>query len=206
VDVLASDVIALLDALRVPKAAAVIGVSLGGATALNTGLKYPERVAAFVSCDTSAKSPEGTKKTWGERIVVAEKEGAKANSGETMVGEQLAELTVRRWFVKESYDGGDLEKTIGTVKAMVESNSLEGFKKSVEALYQYDLREEMKSCTVKAAFLVGSGDGVLPGVMKEMAAGYGKGAEYVVIDCAGHLPMVEKPQEFAEVVTKFLGT
>jgi pimeloyl-ACP methyl ester carboxylesterase len=206
VDVLASDVIALLDALRVPKAAAVIGVSLGGATALNTGLKYPERVAAIVSCDTSAKSPEGNKKTWGERIAVAEKEGAKAKSGETVVGEQLAELTVRRWFVKESYDGGDLEKTIGTVKAMVESNSLEGFKKSVEALYQYDLREEMKSCTVKAAFLVGSGDGVLPGVMKEMAAGYGKSAEYVVIDCAGHLPMVEKPQEFAEVVTKFLGT
>jgi pimeloyl-ACP methyl ester carboxylesterase len=38
-----------------------------------------------------------------------------------------------------------------------------------------------------------------------MSAAYGSsGAEYTVIDGAGHLPMVEKPEKFAEVVTKFL--
>ena len=205
VDVLASDIIALLDALRVPKAAAVIGVSLGGATVLNTALKYPDRVAVFMSCDTSAKSPEGNKKTWSGRIALAEKEGVKSHGGELVVGAQLAELTVRRWFVKESYDGGSVEAEIERVKAMVESNSLEGFRKSVEALWDYDLREEMQACAVRGAFVVGGGDGVLPGVMKEMAKGVGEGAEYVVVDGAGHLPMVEKPREFAEVVTKFLG-
>lgn len=204
VDVLASDIIALLDALRIPKAAALIGVSLGGATVLNTALNYPDRVSAFVSCDTSSKSPALNSKLWGERIEVSEKEGAKTKAGEAVVGGQLAEMTTRRWFVKESYDGGKLEETIGKVNTMVETNSLEGFKKSVEALFEYDMKEAMKGSLVKGAFFVGSGDGVLPGVMKEMAAEYGSGAQYVVIDGAGHLPMVEKPHEFSQAITKFL--
>ena len=205
VDVLATDIITLLDTLRVPRAAAVIGVSLGGATALNVGLRYPSRVAAFIACDTSSKSPAGNSKTWGDRIVVAEKEGAQALSGEKIVGEALAEMTVRRWFVKDSYDGGDMEAEIGKVKEMVVTNSLEGFKKSVEALFEYNLNEEMKSYDGKGAFLVGSGDGVLPGTMKEMARNLGKGGgEYVVLEGAGHLPMVEKGSEVADFVTRFL--
>ncbi|KAH7327187.1 Alpha/Beta hydrolase protein [Rhexocercosporidium sp. MPI-PUGE-AT-0058] len=206
VDVLAADIVALLDALRVKKAAAVIGVSLGGCTTLNTALKYPNRVDSFISCDTSSKSPAGNSKAWGERIALSEKESASTSSGEKIVGEELAEITTRRWFVKESYDGGEMEKTCLQVKDMVKNNSLEGFKKSVEALFEYDLKEEMKTSAVKGAFVVGSGDGVLPSAMKEMAASYGSsGAAYEVIDEAGHLPMVEKPQQFAAVVTKLLG-
>jgi pimeloyl-ACP methyl ester carboxylesterase len=205
VDVLASDVIALLDAFRVKKAAAVIGVSLGGCTTLNVALKYPERVGSIISCDTSSKSPAGNSKAWGERIALAEKGDASAASGEKIVGEELAEITVRRWFVKESYDGGAVEKTCNEVKEMVKTNSLEGFRKSVVALFEYDLKREMKASQVKAMFLVGSGDGVLPGTMKEMAGAYGSsGAEYTIIEGAGHLPMVEKSEKFAEVVTKFL--
>lgn len=203
VDVLAEDIVALLDALRVKKAAAVIGVSLGGATVLNTALTYPDRVASFISCDTSSKSPAGNSKAWGDRIAVSEKEFA--STGQSIVGEELAELTTRRWFVKESYDGGALEKTLVEVKEMVKTNSLEGFKKSVEALFEYDLKEKMKTSKVKGLFVVGSGDGVLPGTMKEMAAAYGSnGAGYEVVQGAGHLPMVEKPKEFADIVSKFL--
>ncbi|KAI9758146.1 MAG: hypothetical protein M4579_003178 [Chaenotheca gracillima] len=198
IDVLASDIIDLLDALRVPKAAALVGVSLGGATVLNAALKYPNRVAAFVSCDTNANSPAGNSKAWGDRIAVAEKEGA-SQAGQPVVGEQLAEMTTKRWFA------GNNESRFRTVKAMVESNSLAGFKKTVEALFAYDLRGEMKVSEVRGAFVVGSGDGVLPGAMKEMAASYGKnGAEYVVVDGAGHLPMVEEPRKFEAVISKFL--
>lgn len=204
VDLLASDIITLLDALRIQKAVAVIGVSLGGATALDVGLKYPERVAAFISCDTNAVSPSGNRKAWGDRITVAEKEGAQSQAGETVVGEELAEMTVRRWFVKESYDGGEMEAEIGRVKKMVVNNSLEGFKKGVQALFEYDFRPAMRDYTGKGAFLVGSGDGVLPGTMKEMAQKLGNGAPLFIVDGAGHLPMVEKPESVASFVTSFL--
>jgi pimeloyl-ACP methyl ester carboxylesterase len=204
VNVLASDVITLLDALRVQKAAAVIGVSLGGATVLNAALKYPARIGSFISCDTSSKSPAGNSKAWGERIAMAENENAVVQ-GEPIVGENLAEATTRRWFVKESYDSAALEKQIAEVKDMVKSNSLAGFKKSVEALFEYDLNEEMKESTVKGLFVVGSGDGALPKSMAALASSYGKsGTELKIIDGAGHLPMVEKPAEFSQVVTEFL--
>ncbi|KAL3420477.1 alpha beta hydrolase fold family [Phlyctema vagabunda] len=207
IDVLASDIIEILDALRVQNAAALIGVSLGGVTVLNTAVKYPGRISSFISCDTSSKSPAGNDKAWGDRVAIAEKEGLKASSGETIVGEELAEMTTRRWFFKESYNNPDLAPILENVKTMVKTNSLSGFKKGVEALFAYDVKEEMKSSQVKGAFFVGSADGVLPNTMKEMSTNYGpNGAEYVVINDAGHLPMVEKPKEFSQAVEKLLSS
>lgn len=206
VDLLAADIIALLDALRVKKAAAVIGVSLGGVTTLNVALKYPSRVSKFISCDTSSKSPAGNSKAWSERIALAESEAATASSGETIVGQELAEITTRRWFVKESYENPALTPKLEAVKQMVASNSLEGFRHSVKALWEYDLKEEMKGAGVEGMFLVGSADGVLPKSMKDMAEEYGRGGgKYEIIEGAGHLPMVEKPEKFAKVVNGFLG-
>ncbi len=204
-DLLASDIIAILDALRVDKAAAIIGVSLGGATVLNTALKYPARVSSFISCDTSSASPANNAKTWSERIAISESENSSQTDGTKIVGEQLAEMTTRRWFVKESYEDPNLKNALLEVKNMVRNNSLAGFKKSVQALWEYDLKEETKSAEVRGLFVVGGGDGVLPATMKSMSEEYGKnGAGYEVIEGAGHLPMVEKPVAFSNIVTKFL--
>ncbi len=87
---------------------------------------------------------------------------------------------------------------------MVAGNCLDGFKKSVEALFEYDLTPKMRESGVKGMFVVGGKDGVLPGTMKEMAARYGSGVECVVVDGSGHLPMVERPEEVAGVITRFL--
>jgi len=198
VDLLASDIVALLDALRVHKAALVVGVSLGGATVLNVGLNHPDRVERFLSCDTNAKSPAGNSKAWKERIAMAEKEDVKAATGEPIVGSELAEVTVKRW------DGGNMGPEFERVKEMVRTNSLAGFSESVKALWEYDMEALMKDCKVKGHFLVGGNDGVLPGTMKKMAEQLAGGAECTVIEGAGHLPMVEKPQEVADVISKIL--
>ncbi|KAJ4374791.1 hypothetical protein N0V83_001867 [Neocucurbitaria cava] len=204
-DTLTTDVITLLDALRI-KSAAIAGVSLGGATALNVGLEYPNRIEAFVSCDTNAFAPPSNAGAWNERVAVAEKESSTSStSSEPIVGEQLAELTVRRWFPQSSYDDATLAKRIARVKDMVATNSLPGFRDGVKALHQYDIREKMSGYQGKGVFLVGSEDGVLPKSMKEnMAAKLGSGVELKVVQGAGHLPMVERPEEVAGFVAKFL--
>lgn len=207
VDLLSQDIITILDALRVPKAAAVIGVSLGGATTLNTALKYPSRVENFIACDTNTLAPPSNPTAWGERITLSENDPeAPTNAqGARLVGEKLAEATTRRWFVDESYDGGVRQARAEKVKKYVFENHLEGFKKSVKALYAYDLRDEMKKGSVRGLFAVGSGDGALPQGMKKMAEEYGSGnSELAIIEGAGHLPMAEQPEEFAKVVEKFL--
>ncbi|KAL1982909.1 hypothetical protein VTN96DRAFT_761 [Rasamsonia emersonii] len=206
IDLLAQDLITLLDALRVPKAAALIGVSLGGVTVLNTALKYPARVGSFISSDTNAVAPASNPKAWAERIALAEGDTDYPvdAEGARLIGEKLAEATVRRWFVAESFDGGAQEARAAKVKEYVRTNRLDGFKQSVQALYAYDVREQMKSGQVRGIFTVGSGDGILPNTMKEMAASYANGVPLHVIERAGHLPMAEQPEKFAQVVTEFL--
>lgn len=229
IETLTDDAIHLLDALRIPSAALVIGVSLGGATALNLGLRYPDRVPVFISCDTNSSVPPSNPKAWEERIEMAEADPSAGDSssssgyggasdnvytatvskGENVIGEQLAEATVRRWSVSENYDGGAMEKRLGDVKEMVRSNSLEGFKASVKALYQYDFTEKMAGCRARGSFLVGAGDGKLPEGMKKMAEALGdgkggRGVKLTVVQGAGHLPMVEKPAEVLKAVEEML--
>lgn len=205
IDVLATDVTALLDALRA-KTASIIGVSLGGATALNAALSHPNRISAFIACDTNAFAPPSNANAWNERVAMCEKESAKTDSGDAIVGQDLAEVTVRRWFVPESYNDAELAKKIQRVKDMVATNSLPGFRDSVKALHQYDIRDKMAGYQGKGAFLVGAGDGVLPKTMKEnMADKLGSGVELKVIEGAGHLPMVERPEDVAKFAAEFLG-
>jgi pimeloyl-ACP methyl ester carboxylesterase len=129
-----------------------------------------------------------------------------SSSGDSdpIVGEALAEATVRRWFVPTSYDDANLKLRIEEVKNMVKTNSLESFRKSVNALYEYDFRPQMKGYKGKGAFLVGAGDGVLPKTMKEMAGTLGEGVHLEVVEGAGHLPMVERPEEVAKFAASFL--
>ena len=204
-DVLSSDILHMLDTLRVQTASCLVGVSLGGATVLNTTLKYPGRTRGFVACDTNAVAPPGNPKAWTERVGIAEREGATdPKTGERVVGGELAEVTVRRWFTAESYDGGEKEEVARRVTEMVRGNSLEGFKRGVRALFEYDIRNEMQSAKgLKGMFVAGEKDGVLPKTMRDMQAML-EGSEFAVVEGAGHLPMTEQPERFYEVVKGFL--
>jgi len=227
VDTLASDLVALLDALRIPAASAAVGVSLGGVTVLAAALKHSARIERFMACDTSAASPAGNAKAWGERIEMSEREGATRTAvqavaektsesiavemdgllaeGEPIVGEELAEATARRWFVPASYEDPAQAQECERVKTMVAQNSLQGFKRGVRALWEYDYKPLLKEYKGKGYFLVGGSDGALPKSMKEMASSLGAhGTDLITVEDAGHLPMVEKPQEVVEAVERLL--
>jgi pimeloyl-ACP methyl ester carboxylesterase len=207
-NLLSSDVIEILDALRVQRAATLIGVSFGGCTALNTALKYPSRINSFIGCDFP---PTGSgSAVWEERFALVDSDPSTTSlpNGDKDAGEKVAEQTVRRWFVKESFEDAELAKEIQKTKEGVRSNSFQGLKSAVPALYEYDLKAKVNETKTKpkGMFIVGGSDGPLPGAMKPMAEEYGNGAECVVIEGTGHLPMVEKPKEFCDAVERFLAS
>ena len=214
-DLLASDIALLLDTVNVPKAAAVIGVSVGGATALNFALRYPERLDKVVVGSIFAKNPEGMQKIWEDRVSVGRVDGALSEGGETIVGDALADLSVQRWFTPTSFKDPEMRKQVDNVKATVVQSDLDGFEQIVKALYDFDLTSEMKKPkTVRALFIVGSKDSsVKPGTLQEMAGIWGdnddanvdgNGAECIVIDEAGHFPMIERAMQWTDSVEKFL--
>ncbi|KAK3935150.1 Alpha/Beta hydrolase protein [Diplogelasinospora grovesii] len=193
-DLLADDLAEVLAALRIPKLHALIGVSMGGATTLKFALKYPQKLSKFIACDFNVASSEANTKAWKERIALAEEDIGK-----------LAGLTVERWFHPHTMT--DKKAVAQWMTDMVAANNVQGFKFSCQALWDYNMRDEMKECCVPGLFVVGEGDG--KGALVKAMDGFkhllGKdGAELKVVPMAGHLPMSESPEAFWEAVDAFL--
>ncbi|CAM1509654.1 Fc.00g033930.m01.CDS01 [Cosmosporella sp. VM-42] len=192
-EVLAADLAHLLDGLKIPQVDSLIGVSLGGVTALKFAITYPDRVNRLLICDCGIKSAPGASGAWAGRIDIAQQGGMEA----------LAPLTIRRWFLPENVEA----PTGKNVLAMVASNDLEGFRRSSEALYDYDMVEGLASIECKTMLLSGEADGLLPVILeaaaKNLEDGKGHGG-FSKVQLAGHLPMVENCLEFVKVVTGFL--
>ena len=82
---LSGDLLGLLDALRLERVV-LVGVSVGGLTALDFARRYPERVLGAVLCDTGLKI--GTPESWANRMAAIQAGGLEA----------LADSVVERWF------------------------------------------------------------------------------------------------------------
>lgn len=200
-DLLASDLVSLLDALRIEQLQTLVGVSMGGATTLNFAIKYPSRLSKFVACDFNAASSDANTQAWKDRIAIAESDD---NTG---LAQKLAPVTVERWF--HPYTVENKQDTVKWMTEMVAGNDVEGFRYSCQALWRYDLKEQMKNVKeVEGLFVVGDGDG--KGALVKAMDGF-KGllgekgaAELKVVKDAGHLPMCESPEGFWEAVRGFI--
>lgn len=201
-DMLADDLALLLKGLRIEKLHALVGVSMGGATALKFALKYPGRVARFVACDFNVNSSAANTAAWKERIAVAEGVGA---DGVTPGIKKLAGQTVERWF--HPHTMAAKPDVAGWMTEMVADNDVQGFRYGCQALWNYDLRGDIQACRVPGLLVVGDGDGkgALVKAMEGFKANVGaEGAELKIVPQAGHLPMCESPEAYWEAVKGFL--
>ena len=192
ISLLADDLAALLDHLHIQKCAAVVGVSMGGITAINFALRYPERVDCFVSCDCNVLSTATNTQAWQDRITLAKTEGG---------WEKLADQTVVRWFAPESIEAQTLG--VSHIRKMVLAASREGFENCAQALCDVDLSGELKNIVVPGFLVAGERDGILPKTMAAFSKNI-RDAYFTEILGTGHLPMVEDPKAFVEAIVPWL--
>ena len=196
-DDMAQDLVTVLDALRIPKLHALIGVSMGGATTLNFAIKHPKRLERFIACDFNVTSSAANTQAWKDRITVAQE-----NDGQGI--KTLATQTVSRWFHPSTMEKEDVVRWMTEI---VGTNNVEGFANSCTALWNYDLKPGMGSCKVPGLLVVGEGDG--KGALVKAMNGFKNlvgtsGADLKIVPNAGHLPMCEEPQKYWEAVSHFL--
>ncbi|ROT35066.1 3-oxoadipate enol-lactonase [Sodiomyces alkalinus F11] len=197
-DVLAADLDEVLDALRIERLDALVGVSMGGATTLSFALRYPGRVGRFVACDFNAASSAANTQAWKDRIEVAEADGGTGIK-------TLATQTVGRWFHPSTVEGK--ETLVNLMTEMVAANDVEGFRYSCQALWDYDLKPRIGECSVPGLLVVGEGDGkgALVKAMQGFAGALGaEGTRLAIVPETGHLPMWEDADAFWEAVREFL--
>jgi len=184
---LVSDVEGLLDHLGV-RNAVFVGLSIGGMIAQGLATKRLDLVRAAVLSNTAAKI--GTREMWQERIEAVETGGIAA----------LADPILERWFSARFRETDALHAW----RNMLLRQPVEGYTGCCHAIAGTDFFTPTAALRLPVLGIAGSEDGSTPPDLVRETAELVPGAEFRLIRGAGHLPCVEAPEEYAEILTEFL--
>jgi 3-oxoadipate enol-lactonase len=190
-DHLAADLLGLFDNFGITKAV-LTGVSMGGVTALRFAGRYPARVSALVVSDATSAAVAGAQAVWQERIDLARRGGGM---------QALVKPTIERWFRPDSILAKS--KAVDRVSSMIAATPQDGFERAAAALMSFDFNADLAGLRCPVRMVAGEGDGALPQVMRDMAA-RNAAADFVAIANAGHLPNIEQPAAFNDMLAGLL--
>lgn len=176
-DDLVDDAVALLDRLGV-RSAAVVGLSLGGMTAMRLAIRDPERVSRLALLCTSAAL--GPASAWHERAATVRAEGTGA----------VAPTVVGRWLT-EAGRAADPERT-AALERMVAATPSEGYAACCEAIAAMDLRDDLPGISAPTVAIAGADDpSTPPAHLRDIVAAV-PGSRLVVLPGAAHLANIEQ--------------
>lgn len=201
---LASVLPAFLHALGVAGPLAVIGNSLGGAVAMTFAVAHPQRVSALVLVDSAGFGPEVT---IGLRLLAIKPLAAllmrpsllKSARTVRAIFYDRAVVTAAR--IRHSFE---LAQRPGHAATLLEVAGDLGTFRGVRPEWREQLIEGVRRLQVPILVTWGDHDRILPVAHLEAAAAALPGAETHVFTRAGHMPQIERPDEFADVVESFL--
>jgi len=192
-DLLADDLLALMDKLHITKAI-LCGLSMGGYIALNAITKHPERFVGLVLCDTqcTADTAEGKEKR------VKTIESIRQNGVENFAGESIKNLFAPGSFINRKDE-------IESVRRMIVETSEQTLCSTLGALAaREETCSKLGSIGVPVLIIVGKEDKITPSssalFMKEQI----KNSLLVVLEDAGHLSNLENPGVFNAHFIEFM--
>lgn len=189
-DDLVRDNIAVLDAFGIARVH-YVGVSQGGMTGFGLGVRHADRLASLCICAARADAPASFAAAWDDRIAVVREKGIEA----------LAGPTIDRWFGPKFLAA--FPAITKELLACIKQTSADGFIGCAQAIQSLDYFDRVVSIKTPTALVIGSRDEALIEPMRQISK-IMTCAAYTEIDGAGHLPQVDRPEEFDRILLNHL--
>ncbi len=190
----AADIVLLMDHLNIGSFH-LAGLSMGGQIIMEIFRQAPQRIKSLVFADTFAgpDTPEA-KKTRDEQAIQLEKHGMDGYAGE-VIGKMI-----RREHVES------MPEVAAHVMKMMKSTSPVAAATAMRARGERInyLTKVLPHITVPTLVIVGRQDEFTPVAKAEEMRDNLQDCKLVIIENSGHMPNLEHPDEFNEVVLKFL--
>jgi 3-oxoadipate enol-lactonase len=188
---LGRDAIGVIDAAggSRTRTAHVLGISLGGVTAMWLGVNAADRVERLVLANTGAKI--GTVDGWNERMRGLREHGMGA----------VADASMARWFTPPFRERH--ADVVARYRAMVAACPADGYLGCSAAIRDTDLREDIRRITAPTLVIVGAQDLSTTPADGALIQDRIPGARLASLDCA-HLSNIERASEFSAAVLEFL--
>jgi pimeloyl-ACP methyl ester carboxylesterase len=198
-DLAVADALAVLDHLEIDRAH-VVGLSMGGFTALHLGLRYPDRTASLVVAGCGYGAPPRAQAAFREESeAIARAFEAEGASG---IARKYGSGPARVQFMNKDPEGW--QKFV----EMLSEHSTVGSKLTMSGVQRerpslYDLTDDLRALTVPTLLVVGDEDtGCLEAnlMLKESIPSAG----LCILPRTGHTSNLEEPNRFNMFVSEFL--
>ncbi|MEF2277192.1 alpha/beta hydrolase [Deinococcus sp. YIM 134068] len=194
---LADDAAAFLRAVDAAPAF-VVGLSMGGMVAQHLALRHPDLVRGLVLVSTTPGGAESTPATERGRAALF------------LPADMEARERARQALTLMTHDGFTERnpETLATAARHAERHpmSAESFKRQFRAIRAHDTTPDLARLTVPTLVLHGEHDDLIPLPNAERLAAAIPGAELRVYAGTGHMPHLERAEEFLKDVREFLTT
>ncbi len=189
IELLANDLVSLMDALQIPKAH-LVGLSMGGMICQFVGAYFPDRVISLSLCDTASEMPP--RSLWEERFAIAHQQGL---SG-------LVDGTIKRWFL-DGFVTSEPDK-IERVRKMILSTPVDGYTACASAVRDMAQSTMLLKITAPTTILVGRQDPACTVAQATVLHRLIDHSSMHIIEDAAHLANIEQPAGFNAALKQFL--
>jgi 3-oxoadipate enol-lactonase len=186
VEDMVDDAAAVIEATA-PGPVGVIGLSMGGSTALVLAARHPDLVSRVVIADASACYGPDRVEVWAER----------AQSAEFKPRAEQLEFQRDRWFgaaFREAHP-----ETVSRVCDIFLGTSGAAHAAACRALGGLDAAGQLGKITAPALVVVGSEDYATPPAMARAIVAEIPGAELMILEGARHMSLIEQPSAWARI-------
>jgi proline iminopeptidase len=195
----ASDVVAILDHLKIDKAH-VVGLSMGGYTAVVLGMLYPGRLLSLTAAGAGSGSERAHTEEFRKACKATAEDFLKKGTAEVVKGYGVAPARIS-FLVKDPRGFEEFNRMFSEHDAKGCSNTMRGFQAERPSLY--DFEADIRKIKVPALIVVGDEDEpcLEPSfLLKQWMPTSG----LVVLPRTGHVVNQEEPALFNEAVADFI--